>query len=212
MCLDPLGIARQMGFNCSSYSETIVVVGDKREYYVAPLGLKLCGRNLVARIYRDTGLHRFLKTRLGKEKIGVSVCVTNDPVLFYKTVLHRDQVEVEVVRETDSFTPVVKGCSGYVTGYVDRFYEKSLFLELYIEVDKAWYTKVIPKTIVRAEYAVIEALVYLTKIPYYDSSYQEELYRRITWCQDIVYRSTENIVLRKIINEIVGRAEQVVKK
>lgn len=210
MCLDPLDIARQMGFNCSSYSETIVVVGGKREYYVVPLGLKLCGKNLVARVYRNTGLYRFLRTRLGREKIGVSVCVTSDPVLFYKTVLHRDQVEV--VREPCSSIPVVKGCSGYITGYVGNFYEKELSLELYIDVDKAWYTRIVPKTIVRAEYAVIEALVYLTKMPYYDSSYQEELYRRITWCQEIVYRSSENTVLRNIIDEIVSRAEQMIKK
>ena len=199
-----LDLLHRLGFNCETFSETIVVLGDEREYYISPLGVKLCGDKLVARIFKNTKLHKMVASHCRE----CSICVTSDPLLFYKAVLDRSSLRVIASRRVA--VPSIDGCDAYVEGRVGEKKDKGLYTEISISPLDVSYEEKPPSTYNRAGPAIIEALVYITKIPYFEKSEQERFYIKILWCREIVYHSSTSELLRRIIDDIVARANNII--
>uniref|UniRef100_A0A7J3QER4 DUF447 family protein n=1 Tax=Ignisphaera aggregans TaxID=334771 RepID=A0A7J3QER4_9CREN len=62
-----------------------------------------------------------------------------------------------------------------------------------------------PKGFNRASAAIIEALIYYTKMPFVNEDEKKRALLKIEMCRETVYRSSENPMYRKIIDEIIKK-------
>jgi len=204
---DYLTTLKRLGFSRSTISEVLLSLSLGSEVNVAPMGARLGrGPELVVKVF--TGCRTYEMVRHGARDYVINV--TSDPTLFYYAVLGKGSLRLVPSRTVSA--PRVVGCVAYVEAVRKSVEYRRGYLVLslaptYVEVSKQY-----PKAFNRATPAIIEALVYLTKIPYLVGRGRlgeaRELLRNIRTCAEVVTRVTSNRRLRAVAYDIVRKAEE----
>jgi hypothetical protein len=202
-------VLRELGFTHDTWGETITAFYNANNELVTvmPLGLKLSSPNecrLLGRVFQGSKLYDYI-LRHGVTKLRCIVCVTLDPQVFYKAVLMKD--EVVKLFATLSQCPTI--CDACITG-LGMFSVKEEAIEVSIDV-LGTTIKGLPKVFTRAGAAIIEALVWLTKLSYVECDKLDEVMSWLNFLKIVVYRSSQNETYRKLINLIYAKSVEVGK-
>lgn len=196
-----IGILKKTGFSKTTFSETILTIDCIEKLYSTPIGFKLVNDELIARIYRITKIYELITSK----DCDYCLCIARDPVLFYRAVLDRESLKYRYVEKFEK--KCIDGCDLYVYLVKNRVIDRKEYcLAVFKPLDIVILNKY-PRVYRRVDYAIIEALIYLTKIPYVDTYARFELFMKINWCREVIYRSSRSRLYRELINNIVEKAE-----
>lgn len=200
-------LLKKLGLSTHTFSEVIVAMKSKHDYYAAPIGVKLINRKITAWIYKGS--------RLFEELSQANYCslnVTSNPKIFYNALFKKD-IHFGIFHRTG--TPYIKDADAIIEAYISKnedLNEKSIFTFKPLLIK---FKKVYPKTFNRAEPAIIEALIHFTRVKVYyrigDSAKVKELMNRIVACIDTVKHSTLDPELNKIAMNILIKAQEAIK-
>jgi len=203
-------ILRRLGFNSVTYAETLLTISLKNDKNVAPIGFKLFRGLLKARIYANTRTYNMINT--GAKEFVVNI--TRDPKLFFYAIFNKEAIRY--VHSKLVSAPRIAGCNAYIECDLDRIIHRRGYITIYIKPRLIDYKKIMPTAYNRAEPAIIEAIVYYTKIKHYlDIGELEKalnMYNRVRYCRDTVYHSTAKRSLRELIDKIVSFTEKMLSK
>jgi len=207
--MDVMRELRRLGFRTNTFSEAIVVFFHTRPNTVltVPLGLKLVDEGLKARIYPSTKVRRVLESeRFDK----CCICITMNPLLFYKATLYREHLKYKVIRVDNEEYLCLRRCDAYVLCRVAKRYTSHQFLYLVFKPIKLAYSRRRPSVITRATLAVLEALICLTKMPYVDMATRKRYLNTMHMLMEIVKRCTGSRAIRTAMQDILQRAQKLV--
>ncbi len=208
--MDILRELRSLGFSPTTYSETIVsfLHSPTNKVHTVPLGLKLARGRLWARIYPGTLTRKIL------EDIDFDrccICVTMNPILFYKAVLYRDNLEYRTIEIEQGEFLCIEKCDAYVLSIMAERRVDYRFLYIALEPVRILYTRRKPRTANRAFFAILESLVYLTKMPYVDDSTRQRYLATMQMLAETVKRCSKSRALRRAILDVIKRAQALAK-
>jgi len=199
-----------LGFSKTRVSEVLLTLNLGGEVNAAPMGVRLSKHGLpIIRVY--AGSRTYIMIKSGAKDYVLNV--TSDPEVFYWAVLKKEYLRFKSSRRVTA--PRIAGCQAYVECVLEsikfgRNYLRAELRPVYIE-----YVKVKPKAYCRAQPAIIEALVYFTKLKYLlsvgDLSKAKALLENIKHCENVVRHCTTQRKLRKIAKEILVHAEELVR-
>ncbi len=199
-------ILRKMGFSSTTYSEVIITLTKGGEKYSMPIGVKYLRKRFEGRIYRKTRIADIILSQPEK----ISVCVTRDPIIFYRAVLEKEKLEYIEVSHYEA--PCIVGCDACIICNIESISETNEWLRIVLNPVHTVIYNVYPRPFHRVEYGIVEALVYYTKLPYVDRATAEKYYNYILVFRETVYRSTTDKKYRAIIDKIVAKAKEVLNK
>ncbi len=203
--LDELGLKRNM-----TYETIVTTVSKDRDFNVAPMGvIRMKGEKLKIRVYKDTETYRNMV--LTREAV---INLTFKVEDFYSSIYEKERFTGE--RFTDSLTvncPRLRNADAYIevqleeVKNVDQERSDCIFMVKFVEA-----VKTMPRALCRCDYAVIESLIHLTRIPVYlergEKRKAEELIYLINHYRGIVERicpgSKHSEVMRKIASKLEG--------
>jgi len=194
-----------MGFSEKTYSEVIVTLLLDNFVNSAPIGVLLLDDMLFSRVFKGSRTYELLR-KGAKEG---TICVTHDPRLFYYSIIRKEKLKYIFIKGIN--TPCLSGCNGYVYFKVVKYNDLGDYLAVYMKPLSVYLRKSIPKTYNRASYAIIEALVYYSKIPYTTPKKICKYVEAIKHCVDIVYHSSRSRTYRAIARDILKRALSLVE-
>ena len=197
-------LLRRMGFSKLSFSETILVVGRGSEVWASPVGFLLVDGRLYARIYKGGRLHGLLASGVDS----LTVCIPGTGLLFYYAVVHKEKLKYE---EREGRW-ALRGCSALVHCRLAEARDAGPYLEVYLEPLDVLVLSAYPRVFRRADYALVEALVYYTKMPHVSREEARGYYEALKHLKKAIYRSTKSKAYRKAISEIVELAEKALEK
>jgi len=200
---------RRLGFRTNTIGEVIVVFFHTRLSTVltVPLGLKLVDEGLKARIYPGTKTRKVLESENFDR---CCICITANPLLFYKATLYREHLKYKVIKVNNEEYPCLRQCDAYVLCRVVKRYTSQQFLYLVFKPVKLVYSRRRPRVITRATLAVLEALIHLTKMPYIDVATRKHYLNTIQVLMEIVKRCTNSRAIRTAMQDILQRAQKLV--
>ncbi|MEM4785850.1 MAG: DUF447 family protein [Desulfurococcaceae archaeon] len=201
-----LGILKKIGFSSTGITETIITIECGNMLYSTPIGFKLCRDKLVAKVYKNTLLHELLSRKDCK----LCLCITSSSMLFYRSVLERDYLKYIYLKDVDR--KCIQNCDSYINLDLIDIIDRKQYSLHYFKPFKIIIANTYPKGFHRYDYAIVESLVYLTKMTYVDENTRLSYYERILWCRDIVYRTCSNRFIRVLINNIVEKASKYLEK
>jgi hypothetical protein len=155
---------------------------------------------LRGRFFKDSIMFRIYT---GYKPLYSVLCVTDDPLIFYNAVFRKNSLRYKYVKEYG--IPCINGCSACIL--VSRKYVRLVSDRLYVGF-KPLSVKIYrryPGVYQRFKYALIEALVQYTKIPFVDEESRRRLIEYIVYLRSTVYRSTKNRRYRRLIDEIIEK-------
>jgi len=193
---------RRLGFSTSTYSEVILSIKHGNIVNYAPMGVLLVKDALHLRVYMGSLTYKLIME-------GAKDCVlniTSDPILFYNSIL--DKSRVKTVGSIKVKSPRISGCQGYIECLISDVVKTPRYLRVLLNPIHIDYYKIIPTTYKRASSAIIEALVYYTKLPYLKGS-SGDLLSKIKLCVNTVFRSTKNPKYRGLARDILLRAYRI---
>lgn len=199
----PLSL-RSLGFNSQTYSEVILTVKHKKTIHSTPVGVVLHREKLYIRLYRDSKIYSIFYDK----PRDCTLSITRDPRVFYASILEREKIRYAKSKRVES--PRIRGCNGYVECIVERVALKSEVLEATLKPVLVESRVLKAKTYNRAEPAIIEALVHLTKIGKRRETIREaeESLLKVKFCVETVYRSSKSRSLRRIARNVLREAEE----
>ncbi|MCS7128318.1 MAG: DUF447 family protein [Sulfolobales archaeon] len=186
-------LLRRMGFTSNTFLETIALVlnGEGNVVNVLPLGIKLSRGRLYARVFKGSRTYEALKK--GVIRRGV-ICITQDAKLFYLSIFKKNEA-IEAITEESA-------CDAAVDFNVDSIHMGKEYIAIYLKPIAIRMLRKIPRGFSRAPALIIEALVWLTKLPYVDEIKRREYISYIRYCIEGIYRSSKSRVYRNIAKEI----------
>ncbi|ADI32460.1 DUF447 domain-containing protein [Staphylothermus hellenicus] len=203
-------VLHRLGFNSTTYAETILTISLNNEKNAAPVGFKLFRGLLKARIYANTKTYNMVNA--GAKEFVVNI--TRDPRLFFYAIFNKEAIRY--VHSKTVSAPRIMGCNAYIEGDLDHIIRRKGYIMIYIRPRLIDYKKLMPTTYNRAGPAIIEAIVYYTKIRYYmnigELNRALDMYNRVKYCRDTVYHSTTKRSLRELIDKIVFLIEKTLPK
>jgi len=134
-----------------------------------------------------------------------------NPILFYKTVLYRDDLEYKVLEAEQRKFLCIEKCDAYVLSIIAERQVRQQFLYIAFEPIRLLYVRRKPRAANRAFFAILESLVYLTKMPYVDDSTKQCYLAMIQMFAETVKRCSKNKALRKAILDVVERAQTLAR-
>uniref|UniRef100_A0A7C4BCA6 DUF447 family protein n=1 Tax=Ignisphaera aggregans TaxID=334771 RepID=A0A7C4BCA6_9CREN len=197
-----------LGFSSDTWGEVVVVFfSDNSVVGLMPLGLRLSeGCTLAGRLYRGSRLYDYIITTRVSE-LQCNVCITEEPQLFYLAIFEKDRA----AKVFGKCACPKRFCDACLIGLCRFHYiEGEDVARLVVNVEKVYFRKKIPRVFVRASAALVEALVWLTKMPYMRCNESEEALKRIELLKEVVYRSTQRERYIKLIEAIYARARKLV--
>lgn len=202
---------RRLGFSKGSVSEVLLSLSTGHDFNIAPVGVRLSkSGDLAVKLY--PGSRTYELVRRGARDYVINV--TSDPVLFYYAVLSKNSLRLKPSRYVSA--PKVAGCDAYVECVLSTIRHGREYLRLYLRPLHIEYRKTCPRPFCRAEPAIIEALIYLTKIPYLRRTGKlgeaQVLLTKIRYCVEVVEHSTRSRRLRYISRRILEKAENLMVK
>ena len=201
-------IIKKLGFNKWVYGETISI--SYRDHSIGslmPLGVLFNGQLLYARIYRGSSMYTSI---MGLNYSNISINICNDPVLFYHAIFNKDVLLGKVVYSNG--VPNIKSCDAYIAAKVSRIDKYRDYIIVYMDPIKAVIKHKQPKVYNRAAFAIIEALVYYTKLQYVGKDLASKYIEMIRFFTNIVHRSSSRRIHRKIIMDILDRSMEKYKE
>ncbi len=196
-------LLRKIGFLEKTYNETIVLVNKD---IMMPLGIYVDNGVFYARVYKGSKLYNYLsRPRMNNELVEAYLCIPSTPLLFYIVIFEKNKVIPIEKRGLICF----KDCSACIKCNIQKIRVERESYVIKLTPIKVVVLKKMPRVYHRFEHAIVEALVYYTKIPYVSRRKALEYLKKILWCREIVYHSTYSRKYRRIINNIVNRSIDV---
>ena len=201
---------KRLGFSKGTTSEVLLSLSLGSEVNVAPMGVRLGeGAELIIKVF--AGCRTYDLIRRGARDYVVNI--TSDPALFYYAIFSKSLLKLKPSRWVSA--PRVAGCDAYVEAERSGVSYGRGYLILRLRPIHVEYRRVLPKVYSRAAPAVIETLVYYTKLPYLKKSGKlreaEELLKRMLACAEVVERCTRSRRLRSILRSVIAGAEGIIK-
>jgi len=200
-------VLRKMGFSSTTFSEVILIVKHMDSYYTMPFGVLYRHGLLWGRVFQGSRVYEVLMQR----PLHATLCITQNPLLFYRAVFEKERLRYRELVVDGVMLPCIKGCSACVFTEIASIVFRESRAHVWLKPVEVHVVDKHPRTLHRAEYAIIEALVHFTKIPFTDREEACRHYQHILLCRDTVYRSSRSRVYRRIINSILERAERTLK-
>jgi len=189
---------RKIGFSSLNYSETLLTIRFNNVDYTIPFGVLYRKGLLYGRIYHGSRMYDYLKSNVSH----ATICVTSNPLLFYYAVFDKSRLKYTYRSVSGLDYPLINGCDAYIycTVYkriVRRDRVNVWFKPVEVEVEHRY-----PRVFNRGLYAIVEALVYYTKLEYVSNSDRLKYVKYIEQCRESVYRSCKSKRLRRVIDHI----------
>lgn len=208
-CLDDiLRVIKKLGFSKNVYGETISLsfkgsnIGS-----IMPLGILFDNKLFYARIYKDTSMYVSI-VDLNYNSISINVC--SDPILFYYAIFDKRVLLDNIVFSNGD--PYIKQCNAYIIARVVEIQNYRDYIMVYMDPMNLVIIDNYPKVYNRASFAIIEALIYYTKLGYVDKDLADKYIEMIRFFVNIVYHSSSICIYRKIIKDILDRSIEKYKR
>ncbi len=185
----------KLGFTDKGYNETIIIAETINGYYAMPLGVILKDDELWCKIYKTSRLYKYI---INNEVKKLSLCITTDPILFYKTVFHR---EVEYTNIGEGW-PCIRNCNACIPVGLEETRDEKEYLEAILKPLKTIITTRYPRVYHRGEAALIEILVHYTKLPYLPENEKRKLVKYIEALSYGLKKSTWDKEILEALDEI----------
>jgi len=167
------------------------------EVDAAPMGLRFLDDNLsrfLLRIYKETKTYK----NLIEKRVGV-VNITRDPAVFVKYLMKdkdkylREEIEGSEVVDAAR----LKNAEAYIEFTVKNIYDEVSLANFHCLVVKAYEGVKIIKPYSRAEYALIELVVNISKVePYLKEGLElSELFNAIAYCLKVIKKTATGTVI-----------------
>ncbi len=190
-----------MGFSEDTFIETVVLVRkDSNIVNVLPLGLKYNRQGiLLAKIYRGSRTHDLILKGLANR---FTICLTQKPETFYYAIFRKDII----IKTFNEVKCPRKLCDACIDTEIQSIEQGEDHLEVNLRTMNIIISQGYPKGFTRASAAIIEALIYYTKLPFISEEEKRKYVERIKIMREIVYRSSKKNIYREMIDDIVDRA------
>ncbi|MFP3281143.1 MAG: DUF447 family protein [Vulcanisaeta sp.] len=193
---------KDLGFSSDTYGETIIVFlgGEDGDSIMSlmPMGFKLNDNcELVGRIFKGSFIYNvILEKKISK--IPCIVCITRSPQTFYLAIFNKKILirRFKGVRCPRSYCDACVDGELTMEGVGDDIINVSI-RPLSIKINRR-----VPLVFDRASAAIIEALVWYTKIPYVPCNEVYEILSRLRFYRETVSRASKRGVFLKMINRI----------
>ncbi len=195
-----------LGFSEDTFGEVVAFFSWSNSKHVMPLGLKFRNGFLYGRIFKGSKMYTILSDAKNIGNINCMVCISSNPMLFYNAVFNKG----EVLKCCENVDCVKNFCDACIETVVANSIVSDEFVEVFLKPIKIGIYRRIPRVFTRASAAIIEALVWYTKMVFADESRRREYLNRILMLRDVVYRSSLNKVYREIIDDVVAHAQSYV--
>ena len=197
-------VLRKMGFSSTTYNETILTIKWVDGIYTMPFGVLYTRGFLRGRVFRGSKVYEVFK----QKPRYASLCVTHNPLLFYKAVFEKERIRYRDCVVNGLSQPCIMGCDACVFTVVENLVFRSdrVWVELK-PIDIRVFNKY-PRVFHRVDHAIVEALVYYTKIPFVSRGEACKYYGYILACRETVYRSSKYTAYRRIIDSILEKTRE----
>jgi hypothetical protein len=193
---------KDFGFSSDTYGETIIAFlsgeGGDSIISLMPMGFKLSDNcELVGRIFKGSFIYNvILEKKISK--MPCIVCITRSPQTFYLTIFNKKILirRFKGGRCPRSYCDACVDGELTVEGVGDDIINVSI-RPLSIKINRR-----VPLVFDRASAAIIEALVWYTKIPYVPCNEVYEILSRLRFYRETVSRASKRGVFLKMINRI----------
>ena len=197
-----------LGFSKDTYGETVILFyNDNNDIInIMPMGFKLyidgnaCG--LIGRIFKGSMIYDLIINN-GLNKINCRICVTKDPRMFYYSVFYKGYIINKLKAGSLNY------CDAYVNGVMVVNNMEGDSIKVIVHPTNIDFIRKSPKVFDRASAAIIEALVWYTKIPYVSCNKVRQILDREKFYLETVRRSSRKSIYRRIINDIYARAREL---
>jgi len=212
MCRDEdRKLLKRLGFSVDTWGEVVVVFLEEKGnsvISVMPLGLKLLENcSLSGRLFRGSRIYDYI-LNTGVRELKCKICISEDPLLFYAAVYEKKKV-TKVFKK--SLCPR-SYCSVCLSGScIFSLAREEDVITLELHVDRVVIRRALPKVFTRASAALIEALVWLTKVPYMSCEEVEKVVEWVELLKTSVYRSSQQKVFKELADEIFSKTIELVK-
>lgn len=206
-----LNMLRKIGFNSYTFSETIVVTEILNNMWnCAPMGVKLENGKLYFYVYEGT---RTLEA-LRKNK-HLTINIVYDVNVFMKCVF-KTLDDGKLYELSNNFPiPHIAIADAYIECELVSLRKVNKKFKAICKPLNVVVKRSIPRAFNRAFPAIIEALIYYTKIkPFKKMGLNEELnelMKRMMYCRHIVEHATTDRKYLKIIDSIISKALDEIK-
>ena len=201
-------ILAELGFSSDTWGEVVVVFySESKVVGLMPLGLKLTENcTLTGRLYSGSRLYNHI-TSTKITELKCKVCVTQDPLLFYTAVFEKSRGAEIFAREECPR----EHCDMCITGLC-RFHSRGEIIDLKIEVEEYVLCRDMPRVFTRATAAIIEALVWLTKLPHAECKDLSVVLERVEFLVRVVEKSSQRKLYKELAEFIHSRALELVSE
>lgn len=199
---------RKLGFSRDTYGETITIFyGDGNEIInVMPMGFKLymdtgsCG--LTGRVFKGSMIYDLIINK-NLNEIKCSICITRDPRAFYYSIFNKMHIINAIKRGSLNY------CDAYVNGAMIVNEVGNTSIKVIVKLHDVDIITKNPRVFDRASAAIIEALVWYTKIPYVSCNKVRQILNREKFYLETVRRASRKSIYRHMINDIYARAKEL---
>jgi len=200
-----MGLLSYLGFSPKTFSEVILVLRTEKGTYVQPLGVKIRGLSLWARVFKSTELHKHLRKGLKG-----SLNITHDPRAFFEPVMYGRLLSLEI--RNSHLGPYLASSEAIVFIEIANITRERAFSSVFFRPCGIVIEREHPLVFNRAFSALIEALVHLTRIWYYarscDIQLVEALAEKVRMCVETVRHATEESAYLDMASEILYEARK----
>lgn len=201
---------RYLGFSRDTWGETVVVFYiDNDVVNIMPLGLKILDEDmctLYGRILRGSKFYSYIVEK-NLSDTECCICVSQESQLFFWAIFEKNRL-VEIFSDNKNFEEL---CDAYLVS-ICRFSIKEDSVDVVILVKEVTVNRRYPRVFTRANAAIIEALIWLTKIPHIECSNLRNTLKYIEFLRNTVYRSSQSKLYNLLIDSIYSRALELVKQ
>ncbi|ADM27124.1 hypothetical protein Igag_0276 [Ignisphaera aggregans DSM 17230] len=190
-----------MGFSEDTFIESVVLVRRNSDIInVLPLGLRYDYRGfLLAKIYRGSRTYDIISKGLANK---FTICLTQKPETFFYAIFRKDII----INTFNEAKCPRKLCDACIDTEIKSIEQGEDYLRVELKPVNITISQGYPKGFTRASAAIIEALVYYTKLPFVSDDEKRKYVERIKIMREIVYRSSKKDMYREMIDNIVDRA------
>lgn len=195
-------LLKRIGFSSTTYLEAIALLYsyDDNIVNVVPLGFKLKNGYIVSKIYKGS---RTYEAIIGNLVRSGCICITQNARLFYLSIFEKN-------RAIKLFTNREDVCDAIIEFAIESTDSEKRGILIYAKPSAIKILRRIPRGFTRASASIIEALVWLTKIPYTPNEKRMELVKHIELCIESIYRSSRSKVYRSIARKIHRKMKEYI--
>jgi len=196
-------ILKKLGFAEDTYLETVTLFGGstmQNFMWVTPLGVKLreSEEMLYARLFRGSRAFELVSSGV---VVGGVICVTEQPEVFFWALFDKQKL---INRFKSSHCPrsICDACVEFTIAGTSAAPE---YVQVLMKPVGIRFARRIPRGLTRMRGAIVEALVWLTKMPHISGDERAMVLKGLDLLREAVYRSTENEFYREIIDDVISR-------